>query len=950
MVELLRFVLLGLAVGALYALTAQGLVLIHKGSGVVNLAQGAVGMVGAYLFYEVGQENEWPAVAAWALTIGGSALIGVATHLVVMRSLRHASPLVRFVATLGLFFVLVAAVHEVWGNEPRTVTSPLPTTTRYPLGGEGGISEDRLWLIALAVVVTAALWAFYRWTPFGQATSAVAENPDAASTLGISPSAIAGVNWALGSALAAVTAVFLAPVLSLSVAALAYVTLRAVAAALVGRFESFWLTLAGAMVIGVLESVIGRYSGDTDLFGFMTSDGGLVFGIFTPQAIARSVGFFVIIAVLVVAGRSLPDRSEMLDRLPVLGTGRLNPKTAVVAIVAVVVALNSGDPDLGSALIVSMSIAIVLLSVVVVTGYVGQVSLTQMGLAGFGAWSAAGLSATHGLPIPLAMVLGVLVTVPLGLVVAIPALRTRGVNLAIVTFGMAVVLEELVFNNPGLNGSLTGHVVGETSFFGITFDAFTHPARYGGLVLVVLVLCGALVANLRRSATGRQMIAVRGNERAAAALGINVVSVKVFAFGVGAGLAAVGGILYAFRQTSVTYKSFDAFASIEALIYVVIGGVGFVIGALIGAAFAIGGLGPHIADALLEMDEITLSLITGAILLLNIVTNPNGFAFSLSHTATMVGRRLGRSRPESAEGEHGALDVASTPAATEGAHGGAKVALATGQLHEHLVGSTLQVDHLTVRFGGVVAVDDVSLTVRAGEVVGLIGANGAGKTTFIDAVTGFVQPSGGTKIRIEDTPIEGLKPADRARAGLGRSFQSLELFEDMTVRDNLLTALDDRHWANALRDMVRGRRGSLSPVAVAAVAQFELADCLDLKPAELSYGKRRLVSVARTIAAGPSVLLLDEPAAGLSETESRELGEVVRLLAHDIGLGVLLVEHDVAMVMSCCDRVAVLDFGAKIADGTPEEVVQLPAVIAAYLGAQPESVDDRPPAAAEIGG
>jgi sulfate-transporting ATPase len=256
-----------------------------------------------------------------------------------------------------------------------------------------------------------------------------------------------------------------------------------------------------------------------------------------------------------------------------------------------------------------------------------------------------------------------------------------------------------------------------------------------------------------------------------------------------------------------------------------------------------------------------------------------------------------------------------------------------------------------VRFGGVVAVDGVSLDVNPGEVVGLIGPNGAGKTTLIDVVTGFTRPQEG-HVELDEATIDGWSARRRARAGVARSFQSLELFEDMTVRDNMRTASDRRDPLAYLTDLVWPGDPPLHSTAIAALREFGLEEDLDRRPGEQPYGRRRLVGIARAVATQPSVLLLDEPAAGLDERETAELGDLVRRLAKEWGLGVLLVEHDVSLVMSVCDRIVALDFGRVIAEGTPAEVGSHEAVIAAYLGEPDDDTDetvDREPAGAVAG-
>jgi ABC-type branched-subunit amino acid transport system ATPase component len=236
-----------------------------------------------------------------------------------------------------------------------------------------------------------------------------------------------------------------------------------------------------------------------------------------------------------------------------------------------------------------------------------------------------------------------------------------------------------------------------------------------------------------------------------------------------------------------------------------------------------------------------------------------------------------------------------------------------------------------VHFGGVAAIDGATLTVRPGRIVGLIGPNGAGKTTLIDTVTGFVTPTNG-EVRLDDERIDGWPVHRRTRAGLSRSFQSLELFESSTVRENLGVASDAGSKADYVTDLVAPKKSPLSPAAVAVVKELELEPLLDERVSELPYGKRRLVAIARAIATSPSVLLLDEPAAGLSSAETRELATIVRRLADEWGLGILVIEHDMAFVMRICDEIVVLNFGRQIAQGPPAQIRRDPEVIAAYLG------------------
>jgi ABC-type branched-subunit amino acid transport system ATPase component len=231
----------------------------------------------------------------------------------------------------------------------------------------------------------------------------------------------------------------------------------------------------------------------------------------------------------------------------------------------------------------------------------------------------------------------------------------------------------------------------------------------------------------------------------------------------------------------------------------------------------------------------------------------------------------------------------------------------------------------------VVAVNDVSITVRPGEVHGLIGPNGAGKTTFIDAVTGFVSLAGG-RILVDDTDLTRWDARRRARLGIARTFQSLELFDDLTVRENLAVGADDGSARRYLSDIIRPSKPRLRPLVLAALRESELEDTLDVLPSSLPFGRRRMIAIMRALASDPAVLLLDEPAAGLSDPESEALGALIRDLATKRQIAVLLIEHNLDLVRSISDRMTVLASGSILAEGTPAEVLSHPGVLETYVG------------------
>ncbi|HRD99839.1 MAG TPA: branched-chain amino acid ABC transporter ATP-binding protein/permease, partial [Ilumatobacteraceae bacterium] len=510
--------------------------------------------------------------------------------------------------------------------------------------------------------------------------------------------------------------------------------------------------------------------------------------------------------------------------------------------------------------------------------------------------------------------LGVLGAIPLGLIFALPAVRTRGINLAVVTFGLGSAIELILFRNRNLTGGIKGTPVGHPSLFGYDISSIRHPQRYGIFVLAMAVLAVWVVANVRRGRSGRRLIAVRTNERAAASLGINVV--KLFAFAFASAIAALGGVLLAFRVTSISYQSFTSFTSIYFAGIALVGGVGHLLGAFVGATMATAGFNQEVMESTWEGVGKYVQLISGIAILLTVLANPDGVVASWVKSFRVMKRTK-------KFGESYFIKLSDVSEPADESHS------------QRVAPKELEVSGLTVRYGAVTAVGDVSFTLRPGTVTGLIGPNGAGKTSLIDALTGFTRSSG--RVSIGGQEISGAGAAARVKSGLARSFQSLELFEDTTVFENLSVAADPQDFRSYVRDLVWPVIPKFGPDVVRAIEEFELDEDLHREVSDLSYGKRRLLAIARAVAMHPSVLLLDEPAAGLSSVESVELARVVRRLADDWGIAILVVEHDMNFVMGVCDEVIVLDFGVLIASGPPDKVRNDPGVIAAYLG---DNTDD----------
>jgi ABC-type branched-subunit amino acid transport system ATPase component/branched-subunit amino acid ABC-type transport system permease component len=929
--EVLEFALLGLGVGAAYALSAMGIVVVYRGSGVVNFAQGAIASAAAFVTWrELHEHKGWPFLAAFAVGVALAAGIGVVMQVVVMQVLRRASALARTVATLGVFVMVQSYLGQVYGNDLWLVLTPLPDSRVEPFGGGIVIPQDRLWLTAIAVLLTAALWAMYRWTNFGRATTAVAESQEVASSLGWSPNLIAAVNWGLGCALGGAAGILISPLIGLNVGALTNLLLASLAAALVAGFRSLPITLAAGIGLGVLRSEMTRFLPEVGLPEQVDLAG-----------LVDTVPFLVIIVMLAISGQALPVRGFVHERLPRIGAGRIRPRVIVpLALVVTVLILQIDSAAWQGAVISTMALAVILLSAVVIVGYAGQISLAQFALAGFGAWVAARLIVDTGMPFEVATLLAVLAGVAIGVVFALPAVRVRGVRLAIVTFGLGTALHRMLFANVPLTGGRTGLDVGERSIFGLDIDPIRHQERYAAFVFVVFALVAIAVANVRRGRAGRRLIAVRANERAAAAMGISAWAVKVYAFGLSSAIAAVGGVLLYFKTTPIVYEFILPARSITALTTAVIGGIGYILGPVIGALWLPGSVGARFVGDVLAVPSEWLAFVGGAFVLLIIMRHQDGAANTFAHAGRAIGAKV-TARAER-RGEPGpVLTVARRLTHHTTAGEIEEIETAGRGVRKHRVTPRrLDIRDLTVTYGGITAVRNVSLSIEPGQIVGLIGPNGAGKTTLVDAATGFVKYSG--EVLLDGRRLDDLPAHRRARAGVTRSFQSLELFEDLTVADNLRTASDPGGALPYVADIVYPRHVPLSEAALACIDEFNIGSLLGRLPTELSYGQRRLVAIARSVATAPSVLLLDEPASGLVEWSSMELAALVRRLAADWGMALLVIEHDIRFVMTACDSVIALDFGQQIAFGSPEAVRHDSAVVASYLGDVEEVRPGRP--------
>ncbi|HZO37320.1 MAG TPA: ATP-binding cassette domain-containing protein, partial [Solirubrobacteraceae bacterium] len=867
-------------------------------------------MIGAYLYLQLhapgsfgtlSDAKGWPVLPSFVVAVAATATLGFLTDQLLLRRMRKASPLARLIATVGVLLVMQSAAVKIWGVQPPFVHQLLPSKV-LNFGSDVTVPSGYLWLVAIAVAITAALTLIWRLTRIGWVTAAVSQNERGAAALGISPGFVSTATWVAGTALAAVAGILVAPITQVSVGGMSLLVIPVLAAVLLSGFQSFVACLVSGLAIGVLQTVALHYD---DFFATNLH----------ITAASNAVPLLVVMGVLLVRGSSLPLRGHVADRLPALGTGRIRWRVVFPAVaLMLLLMLTMFSETTVTAVGVTFAVATLLLSLVVLTGYAGQVSLAQYAIAGIGGLIGAQSAAQAGFGFLLALVAGTVGAALVGLLFAIPALRTRGVNLAVITLAIAWAAQDMVFTNQYISGDAAGVEVGPARIFGLDISGSNQPARYAAFSFLVFVGAAILVANLRRGRLGRRMIAVRSNERAAAASGIGVFRTKLTAFGISGALAGLAGVLISFQYDNASFIAFDPFSSLLTVAWIVLGGIGYVLSTINPGAIIAPGAAGSLIGLHWEGFNSWLPLIGGIAMLLAIRFNQDGITNQNVAAFSRLEARRARRRGKGLE---------SAPALPERDP--------TGETR--VDPKTLRIEDLSVRYGGVVAVESISIEVHPGQIVGLIGPNGAGKTSLMDAVSGFTHCHG--RVLLDGEPIDRWPAHCRAAAGLTRSFQGLELFAEMTVFENLQVPHDRLGGWGTATELVWPGKATLPAVTLAAVQDFGLAPILHKKPDEISYGQRRLVAVARAVAAQPSVLLLDEPVSGLTEHESAEFAHLVRRLADSWGMAILVIEHDMNFMMSICDQITVIDFGKFVCCGTPDEVRAHPGALAAYLGDGP---------------
>jgi ABC-type branched-subunit amino acid transport system ATPase component/branched-subunit amino acid ABC-type transport system permease component len=883
--EYLPFLVSGIATGSIFGLAATGLVLTYKTSGIFNFGHGAIATAAAYLFYFLHVDHGWSWLSAFVVAvIVGGPLMGLGMAPVARRLAQQRLPL-KIAGTVGLILIVQGLGTVRYGTDTIRLPQYLPKSQDFFEVAGVNVSYPQLWVTLTGLLAAVLLFLLFRYTRTGVMMRAVVDDPDLVAMYGTSPDRVRRISWAIGCTLAAASGALVLPFVGLNAITLTFLVVQAFGAAALGAFSSIPLTFLGGLVIGVAADQSQKVAiSHQSLAGL-------------PDSLPFLVLFLVL---LLLPKRKLvpPTAVELRAQLQYRAPGMVRTVTGLVVLVPLLLIPQVVDSRKLPSYTVGLTQMVIILSLGLLVRTSGQVSLCHAAFAAIGATAFSQLALQHGVPWFLALLVAGLIVVPVGALVAIPAIRLSGLFLALATFGCGILVERLAYGRGFMFTTLSnGRAVPRPGFA-------NSDRGYYYLVLAFVVVVSLLIVAILHSRLGRVLRGLSESPVAVATLGLSTNTTRVIVFCISAFLAGIGGVLYGgtvnfASSADVHFGSYQSLVLLAILILAPFAEPWYAIAA--GAAAVI----PAYVDSTNTSNWLNVLFGVFAVLV-SVQRHQPGVPAGLRSVAERFRRvpGAGAAAPERVERPK--------PTSAKG----------------------LEVESLSVRFGGLLAVDDLTFCAPLGRITGLIGPNGAGKTTTFDACSGLNRRVQG-RVRLHGDDVTRLGPAVRGRQGLGRTFQRMQLGDSLTVLQNVAlgaeSAMAGRSVLAQLVAPPRQRR-EIDAATADALELCGISHLAALQAGALSTGQRRLVELARCVAGPFDVLMLDEPSSGLDKEETAAFDEVLRHVVSDRGCGILLVEHDVNLVMNVCDYIYVVDFGRLLFEGDPSAVSASPLVREAYLG------------------
>lgn len=942
---MLNIVISGVVTGLLFALVGQSMVIVYRTTKVLNFAVGGQGIIVAYLAYEMLQRGiSYWVVFPTAIVIG--AVLGAVIERLIVYPLRRQPVLTIAIATLGVLLALEGIVMSIWGPQQRGFPRAFADSGGMQIG-DLDVNVNQIFIIVVGVIATGLMLWLMEKTKVGLGMRATSSGPLTASILGVNVSSMRLSSWIIGGAYGAIAALLVIPLTFLSPTGFVSFLLTAIAAVVLGGFTNIVGVVIGSIIYGICTNMLMAY-GQNDLVATFTFVSVALVLLLKPNGIfgkpEKELTEPDIINRRPRSILSVLSRRRSSEPAP---TPALTPKTKrivgsigwIIALVAAAIVPFVAGPSAIYTVGIIFATYIAVVGLNVVTGYSGEVSLASSGLALIGAYAFA-IGLREGLPLPVAIVLALVASGVVGGVIGLFAARVSGIYLVVLTLLFAFIVPELISKFGDFTGGIDG--------IPVVVKGFIKAEAQYWLVLGLAVIVTAVTLWLASGRVGRDWRSVRDSPNGARALGLDPSRVKLGAFVYGSALAGLAGALTVFLTAFVGPESFAVFWAIYVLLAVVIGGAGSIGGSLIGAAFIV--WVPRTADGALP-----IPLIFGLALIVVLMIAPSGVAGLFQRlTRSIVGnltrRRASEPRPLSVEdvSSAGATGVvrlpkrtragSPTPDAAETARRAPSmtekpdavrrdpapethVALAASdrrikvEQSPEVTGALLSLDGLSTGYGAGLVLRGLSLHVQPREVVTLLGANGAGKSTALRAISGLLPALSGS-IRWQDSQIgaHGLHtPSSITRSGLAHVPEGRGVFPDLAVLENLRLGLfaDTQQSKATFEERLEAVFGYF-PI---------LKERLKQDGGTLSGGEQQMLAIGRALMGAPKLLMLDEPSLGLSPLYSQQVLDNLRRIVDDgDGVSVLLIEQNARAALDRSDRAYVLSRGSVVLEGTPDQL------------------------------